>query len=70
MHSAHKQSENSGIVRLSSIKSIVEGGSHPLLDVTPAAIDKLNYAGLYPIVIFLKTDTKQRIKEIRVSRQK
>ena len=36
-----------------------------LLDVTPNAVDKLNYAQFYPIVIFARADSKQTIKECR-----
>jgi tight junction protein 1 len=55
----------SGIVRLSSIRHTMEHGKHALLDVTPNAVDKLNYAQLYPIVIFTRTESKQIIKECR-----
>ena len=39
----------SSIVRISAIKEIMSQGKHALLDVTPNAVDKLNYAQLYPI---------------------
>ena len=55
----------SGIVRLSSIRDVMNRGKHALLDVTPNAVDKLNYAQFYPIVILAKADSKQTIKEIR-----
>ena len=55
----------SSIVRLSSIKQIMSHGKHALLDVTPNAVDKLNYAQLYPIVIFAKAESKQTIKDCR-----
>ena len=35
--------------------------------MTPNAVDKLNYAQLYPIVIFVKTDNKQTIKDCRAN---
>lgn len=54
-----------GIVRLSSIKDIVEKGKHALLDITPSAVDRLNYAQFYPIVIFLRAETKTTVKELR-----
>ena len=40
-------------------------GKHALLDVTPNAVDKLNYAQLYPIVIYARAENKQTIKECR-----
>ena len=55
----------SGIVRLSSIRDIMNSGKHALLDVTPSAVDKLNYAQFYPIVIFARADSKQTIKDCR-----
>ena len=40
-------------------------GKHALLDVTPNAVDKLNYAQLYPIVIYARAEQKQTIKDCR-----
>ncbi|XP_037923012.1 tight junction protein ZO-2 isoform X4 [Hermetia illucens] len=53
------------IVRLSNIRDIMDRGKHALLDITPNAVDRLNYAQFYPIVIFLKTDSKHIIKQLR-----
>jgi len=55
----------SAIVRLSSIRGVMDRGRHALLDVTPNAVDKLNYAQLYPVVVFAKADSKQTVKECR-----
>jgi len=33
--------------------------------VTPDAVEKLNYAQIYPIVILAKADSKDTIKKIR-----
>ncbi|XP_058821475.1 tight junction protein ZO-1 isoform X3 [Topomyia yanbarensis] len=54
-----------GIVRLSNIRDIMDRGKHALLDITPNAVDRLNYAQFYPVVIFLKADTKHNIKQLR-----
>uniref|UniRef100_A0A1B0CKN4 Putative tight junction n=1 Tax=Lutzomyia longipalpis TaxID=7200 RepID=A0A1B0CKN4_LUTLO len=54
-----------GIVRLSNIRDIMDRGKHALLDITPNAVDRLNYAQFYPIVIFLKADSKHTIKQLR-----
>ncbi|XP_047511104.1 tight junction protein ZO-1 isoform X12 [Pieris napi] len=59
------KTKSSGIIRLSSIRSIMERGKHALLDITPNAVDRLNYAQFYPIVIFLKADNKHIIKTLR-----
>lgn len=58
-------SGKSGIIRLSNIRDIMDRGKHALLDITPNAVDRLNYAQFYPIVIFLKSDTKHTIKQLR-----
>jgi hypothetical protein len=36
-----------------------------LLDVTPSAIEQLNYAECYPIVIYFKATDRRQIKQIR-----
>ncbi|GBP59445.1 Tight junction protein ZO-1 [Eumeta japonica] len=59
------KTKTTGIIRLSSIRSIMERGKHALLDITPNAVDRLNYAQFYPIVIFLKADNKHIIKQLR-----
>lgn len=38
---------------------------HAVLDITPNAVDRLNYAQWYPIVVFLYPDTKQGVKTMR-----
>lgn len=43
----------------------MDRGKHALLDITPNAVDRLNYAQFYPIVIFLKADSKHVIKQLR-----
>ncbi|XP_012281460.1 tight junction protein ZO-2 isoform X2 [Orussus abietinus] len=60
-----KSTKSSGIIRLSAIREVMDRGKHALLDITPNAVDRLNYAQFYPIVIFLKAETKQVIKEMR-----
>ncbi|XP_053594101.1 tight junction protein ZO-1 isoform X2 [Microplitis demolitor] len=60
-----KGGKTNGIIRLSAIREVMERGKHALLDITPNAVDRLNYAQFYPIVIFLKAENKQVIKEMR-----
>uniref|UniRef100_A0A671NFC0 Tight junction protein ZO-1-like n=1 Tax=Sinocyclocheilus anshuiensis TaxID=1608454 RepID=A0A671NFC0_9TELE len=38
---------------------------HAVLDITPNAVDRLNYAQWYPIVAFLNPDSKQGVKNMR-----
>ncbi|XP_063334966.1 tight junction protein ZO-2a isoform X4 [Pelmatolapia mariae] len=57
--------KSSGVVRLNSIRQIIEQDRHALLDVTPKAVDTLNYTQWYPIVLFLNPDSKQGVKTMR-----
>ncbi|XP_044188785.1 tight junction protein ZO-2a isoform X1 [Thunnus albacares] len=57
--------KSSGVVRLNTIRQIIEQDRHALLDVTPKAVDTLNYTQWYPIVIFLNPDNKQGVKTMR-----
>ncbi|KAI4816407.1 hypothetical protein KUCAC02_008734 [Chaenocephalus aceratus] len=57
--------KSSGVVRLNTIRKIIEQDLHALLDVTPKAVDTLNYTQWYPIVLFLNPDSKQGVKTMR-----
>uniref|UniRef100_A0A673LBZ6 Tight junction protein ZO-2-like n=1 Tax=Sinocyclocheilus rhinocerous TaxID=307959 RepID=A0A673LBZ6_9TELE len=57
--------KSSGVVRLNTIRQIIDQDRHALLDVTPKAVDTLNYTQWYPIVIFLNPDSKQGVKTMR-----
>ncbi|TMS08009.1 tight junction protein ZO-2a isoform X2 [Larimichthys crocea] len=57
--------KSSGVVRLNTIRQIIEQDLHALLDVTPKAVDTLNYTQWYPIVIFMNPDSKQGVKTMR-----
>ncbi|XP_048376598.1 tight junction protein ZO-1 isoform X4 [Stegostoma tigrinum] len=56
---------SSGIIRLHTIKQVIDRDKHAVLDITPNAVDRLNYAQWYPIVIFLNPDSKQGVKTMR-----
>ncbi|XP_067871785.1 tight junction protein ZO-1 isoform X4 [Heterodontus francisci] len=56
---------SSGIIRLHTIKQVIDRDKHAVLDITPNAVDRLNYAQWYPIVIFLNPDSKQGVKIMR-----
>lgn len=60
-----KAPKSSNIIRLSAIRDVISTGKHALLDITPNAVERLNYAQLYPIVVFFKADTKIIIKQLR-----
>ncbi|CAL8320901.1 unnamed protein product [Lota lota] len=57
--------KSSGVVRLNTIRQLIEQDLHALLDVTPKAVDTLNYTQWYPIVVFLNPDSKQGVKAMR-----
>jgi hypothetical protein len=62
---ADSNSQSSGVIKLASIKAIIESGRHCLLDITPNAVDHLNYAQYFPICIYLKTESRSHAKELR-----
>ncbi|CAH1098494.1 unnamed protein product [Psylliodes chrysocephalus] len=60
-----KSLQNANIIRLSAIRDAISTGKHALLDITPNAVERLNYAQMYPIVVFFKAETKIVIKQLR-----
>jgi len=54
-----------GIIKLTAINEVIEKNKHAILDITPTAVDKLNYSQLYPIVIFLKAPNAKTVKDRR-----
>ncbi|KAL1497924.1 hypothetical protein ABEB36_008804 [Hypothenemus hampei] len=63
--SSKNQKASSNIIRLSAIRDVISTGKHALLDITPNAVERLNYAQMYPIVVFFKAETKMVIKQLR-----
>ncbi|KAH9508486.1 hypothetical protein Btru_055324, partial [Bulinus truncatus] len=59
------EEKKTSIIRLGSIRDAMAQHKHCLLDVTPQNVDRLNYAQYNPIVIFMKADSKQAVKDIR-----
>ncbi|XP_017907541.1 PREDICTED: tight junction protein ZO-2 isoform X3 [Capra hircus] len=57
--------KSTGVVRLNTVRQIIEQGKHALLDVTPKAVDLLNYTQWFPIVIFFNPDSRQGVKTMR-----
>uniref|UniRef100_A0ABM0LZP6 Tight junction protein ZO-1 n=2 Tax=Saccoglossus kowalevskii TaxID=10224 RepID=A0ABM0LZP6_SACKO len=53
------------VIKLYAIRDVMDKQKHCVLDITPNAVDKLNYAQLYPIAIFLRPDSRHTIREIR-----
>ncbi|XP_009584305.1 PREDICTED: tight junction protein ZO-2 isoform X3 [Fulmarus glacialis] len=57
--------KSTGVVRLNTVRQIIEQDKHALLDVTPKAVDLLNYTQWFPIVLFFNPDSKQGVKTMR-----
>uniref|UniRef100_A0AAY5EA72 Tight junction protein 2a (zona occludens 2) n=1 Tax=Electrophorus electricus TaxID=8005 RepID=A0AAY5EA72_ELEEL len=57
--------KSSGVVKLNTIRQIIEQDKHALVDITPKAVDTLNYTQWYPIVVFLNPDSRQGVKTMR-----
>ncbi|KAL7988719.1 hypothetical protein Chor_007638 [Crotalus horridus] len=57
--------KSAGVVRLNTVRQIIEQDKHALLDVTPKAVDLLNYTQWFPIVVFFNPDSKQGVKVMR-----
>ncbi|XP_072260276.1 tight junction protein 2 isoform X2 [Pyxicephalus adspersus] len=54
-----------GVVRLNTVRQIIEQDKHALMDVTPKAVDLLNYTQWFPIVVLFNPDSKQGVKTMR-----
>ncbi|KAM6217788.1 tight junction protein ZO-3 isoform 2-T2 [Rhynchocyon petersi] len=55
----------SKIIRLDTVRVIAEKDKHALLDVTPSAIERLNYVQYYPIVVFCAPESRPTLKALR-----
>ncbi|GAB1606303.1 tight junction protein ZO-1-like isoform X4 [Argonauta hians] len=54
-----------GVVKLSAINGIMTQNKHCLLDITPDSVERLNFAQYYPLVIFVASETKAAMKDVR-----
>uniref|UniRef100_A0A8C5Q7C3 Tight junction protein ZO-2 n=1 Tax=Leptobrachium leishanense TaxID=445787 RepID=A0A8C5Q7C3_9ANUR len=57
--------KSNGVVRLNTVRQIIEQDKHALMDVTPKAVDLLNYTQWFPIVVLFVPDSKQGVKTMR-----
>ncbi|KAF6307288.1 tight junction protein 3 [Rhinolophus ferrumequinum] len=55
----------SKIIKLDTVRVIAEKDKHALLDVTPSAVERLNYVQYYPIVIFCTPESRKSLKALR-----
>ncbi|XP_040178219.1 tight junction protein ZO-3 isoform X2 [Rana temporaria] len=56
---------NSKIIKLQVVREIAERDKHALLDITPTAVEHLNYVQFYPIVVFCNPENRQGVKAMR-----
>ena len=54
VHNSNSKPGRKGVVKIQAINDIIARDKHAVLDVTPNAVDKLNYAQLYPICKYSK----------------
>ncbi|XP_010148393.1 PREDICTED: tight junction protein ZO-3, partial [Eurypyga helias] len=55
----------SKVIKLDSVRQIAEKDKHALLDITPSAVERLNYVQYYPVVVFCEPESRQGIKAMR-----
>ncbi|NXJ69088.1 ZO3 protein, partial [Rostratula benghalensis] len=55
----------SKVIKLDSVRQIAEKNKHALLDITPLAVERLNYVQYYPVVVFCEPESRQGIKAMR-----
>ncbi|NXJ81508.1 ZO3 protein, partial [Trogon melanurus] len=56
---------SSKVIKLDSVRQIAEKDKHALLDITPSAVERLNYVQYYPVVVFCEPESRQAIKAMR-----
>ncbi|XP_029470178.1 LOW QUALITY PROTEIN: tight junction protein ZO-3 [Rhinatrema bivittatum] len=56
---------SSKVIKLQVVRQIAEKNKHALLDITPTAVEHLNYVQFYPIVVFCNPENKQGVKAMR-----
>ncbi|XP_056131733.1 tight junction protein ZO-3 isoform X2 [Lampris incognitus] len=55
----------STVIKLDTVRKIAEKGKHPLLDITPTAVERLNYIQYHPMVLFLDPHSRKEVKAMR-----
>ncbi|XP_056615015.1 tight junction protein ZO-3 isoform X1 [Triplophysa dalaica] len=56
---------SSSVIKLDAVRRIAEQDKHPLLDITPTAVERLNYIQYHPMVIFLDPHSRKDVKSMR-----
>ncbi|XP_026543606.1 tight junction protein ZO-3 [Notechis scutatus] len=60
-----REGGTSKVIKLDTVWQIAKQDKHALLDITPAAVERLNYVQYFPIVVFCEPDSRQGIKAMR-----
>ncbi|XP_048470219.1 tight junction protein ZO-3-like [Rhincodon typus] len=60
-----EEAGSSSVIKLETVRLIAQKNKHGLLDITPSAIERLNYVKWYPIVVFFNPENKQEVKAMR-----
>uniref|UniRef100_A0A667Z8A8 Tight junction protein 3 n=1 Tax=Myripristis murdjan TaxID=586833 RepID=A0A667Z8A8_9TELE len=55
----------STVIKLDTVRKIAEKDKHPLLDITPTAVERLNYIQYHPMVLFLDPHSRKDVKAMR-----
>ncbi|XP_060088827.1 tight junction protein ZO-3 [Heteronotia binoei] len=63
--SVSREGGSAKVIKLDSVRQIAEQERHALLDITPAAVERLNYVQYFPIVVFCDPDSRQGVKAMR-----
>ncbi|XP_075300573.1 tight junction protein ZO-3 isoform X2 [Opisthocomus hoazin] len=63
--SVPRDGASSKVIKLDSVRQIAEKDKHALLDITPSAVERLNYVQYYPVVVFCQPESRQGIKAMR-----
>ncbi|XP_015741893.1 tight junction protein ZO-3 isoform X3 [Coturnix japonica] len=63
--SVPRDGASSKVIKLDSVRQIAERDKHALLDITPSAVERLNYVQYYPVVVFCEPESRQGIKAMR-----
>uniref|UniRef100_A0A672SZN8 Tight junction protein 3 n=1 Tax=Sinocyclocheilus grahami TaxID=75366 RepID=A0A672SZN8_SINGR len=56
---------SSSVIKLDAVRRIAEQEKHPLLDITPTAVERLNYIQYHPMVLFLDPHSRKDVKSMR-----
>ncbi|KFW81251.1 Tight junction protein ZO-3, partial [Manacus vitellinus] len=63
--SVPRDGASSKVIKLDSVQQIAEKGKHALLDITPSAVERLNYVQYYPVVVFCEPESRPGVKAMR-----